>query len=95
MIPTFSLQHFRFHLEPKAPLHLPAYNKGSTLRLRRERSAERLTPRGNGIRGGFGSAFRWIACRIAALLRKNRAGGGNRLVLRDGYRWLTDGASSE
>ena len=67
MIPDFSFQHFRFHLEPKAPLHMPAYNKGSTmtlrhaqghgersrtLRLRRERSAERLTPKGNGIRGG-------------------------------------------
>ena len=61
MISGFSLQNFRFHLEPKGPLQMPAclgvthrqaYNKGSTLRLRRERSAERLTPKGNGIRGG-------------------------------------------
>jgi hypothetical protein len=28
----FSLQHFRFHLEPKAPLRMPAYNKGSVIR---------------------------------------------------------------
>ena len=28
----FSLQQFRFHLEPKAPLHLPAYNKGNVIR---------------------------------------------------------------
>jgi hypothetical protein len=32
MIAAFSLQHFRFHLEPKAPLHLPAYNKGNVIR---------------------------------------------------------------
>jgi hypothetical protein len=29
---AFSLQHFRFHLEPKAPLHMPAYNKGNVIR---------------------------------------------------------------
>ena len=51
MIPSLFLHHFRFHLEPKAPLHMPAYNKGSILRL---------TPGGNVIRGGFGSAFRRI-----------------------------------
>ncbi len=28
----FSLNYFRFHLEPKAPLHLPAYNKGNVIR---------------------------------------------------------------
>jgi hypothetical protein len=28
----FSLQHFRFHLEPKAALHMPAYNKGNVIR---------------------------------------------------------------
>ena len=28
----FSLQLFRFHLEPKAPLHMPAYNKGNVIR---------------------------------------------------------------
>jgi CRISPR-associated endoribonuclease Cas6 len=28
----FSLQQFRFHLEPKAPLHMPAYNKGNVIR---------------------------------------------------------------
>jgi hypothetical protein len=48
MIPDFSLQHFRFHLEPKSALQMPAYNKASTLKLRRERSAERLTPKGTG-----------------------------------------------
>ena len=32
MITDFSLQHFRFHLEPKAPLHMPAYNKGNVIR---------------------------------------------------------------
>jgi hypothetical protein len=26
------LQHFRFHLKPKAPLHMPAYNKGNVIR---------------------------------------------------------------
>jgi hypothetical protein len=28
----FSLHHFRFHLEPKASLHLPACNKGNVIR---------------------------------------------------------------
>jgi len=28
----FSLHHLRFHLEPKAPLHMPAYNKGNVIR---------------------------------------------------------------
>jgi CRISPR-associated endoribonuclease Cas6 len=28
----FSFQHFRFHMEPTAPLHMPAYNKGSVIR---------------------------------------------------------------
>ncbi len=28
----FSLQHFRFHLEPKGPLQMPAYNKGNIIR---------------------------------------------------------------
>jgi len=53
MIPSLSLHHFRFHLEPKAPLHMPVHNKGSTLRL---------TPEGNVIRGGFRSTFRRIVC---------------------------------
>jgi len=46
---NFSLQHFRFHLEPKGALQMPpcllehcqAYNKDSALRL---------TPKGNVIR---------------------------------------------
>jgi hypothetical protein len=29
---AFSLHHFRFHLEPKAPLHMPAHNKGNVIR---------------------------------------------------------------
>jgi len=29
---NFSIHHFRFHLEPKAPLHMPAYNKGNAIR---------------------------------------------------------------
>ena len=28
----FTCQHFRFHLEPQAPLHMPAYNKGNVIR---------------------------------------------------------------
>ena len=28
----FYFHHFRFHLEPKAPLHMPAYNKGNVIR---------------------------------------------------------------
>src|SRR5919109_1473853 len=32
MFSDFSLQHFRFHLEPKARLHMPAYNKGNVIR---------------------------------------------------------------
>ena len=28
----FSLHHFRFHLEPKVPLHMPAFNKGNVIR---------------------------------------------------------------
>jgi len=29
---NFALHHFRFHLEPKAPVHMPAYNKGNVIR---------------------------------------------------------------
>jgi hypothetical protein len=29
---NFSLQHFRFELGPKAPLHMPAYNKSNVIR---------------------------------------------------------------
>ena len=32
MVTDFSLHHFRFRLEPKAPLHMPAYNKGNVIR---------------------------------------------------------------
>jgi hypothetical protein len=32
MFSRYFLQHFRFHLEPKAPLHMPAYNKGNVIR---------------------------------------------------------------
>jgi hypothetical protein len=32
MLPEFSIHHFRFHLEPNAPLHMPAYNKGNVIR---------------------------------------------------------------
>jgi hypothetical protein len=32
MFTVFSLHHFRFHLEPKATLHMPAYNKGNVIR---------------------------------------------------------------
>ena len=32
MTTGFSLQRFRFHLEPKAPLRMPAYNKGNVIR---------------------------------------------------------------
>jgi len=28
----FSFNHFRFHIEPKAPLRMPAYNKGNVIR---------------------------------------------------------------
>lgn len=28
----FSFQHLRFHLEPKAPCHMPVYNKGNVIR---------------------------------------------------------------
>ena len=49
MISGFSLQNFRFHLEPKGPLQMPAclrathrqaFNKGSTLRPRPEARPE-------------------------------------------------------
>ena len=32
MLLEFSLRHFRFQLEPQAPLHMPAYNKGNVIR---------------------------------------------------------------
>jgi hypothetical protein len=32
MIDDFSFQHLRFHLEPKGPLQMPAYNKGNVIR---------------------------------------------------------------
>ncbi len=46
----FCLQHLRFHLEPKAPLHMPTHNKGnvirggfgSTFRLSARAQAERI-----------------------------------------------------
>lgn len=32
MIPDFSLQHLRFHLQPKATLRMPRHNKGNVIR---------------------------------------------------------------
>jgi hypothetical protein len=32
MLDHFALHHYRFHLEPKVPLQLPAYNKGNVIR---------------------------------------------------------------
>jgi hypothetical protein len=32
MSASFILQYFRVHLEPKVPLHMPAYNKGNVMR---------------------------------------------------------------
>jgi hypothetical protein len=32
MITNLFLLHFRFYLEPRAPLHMPAYNKGNVIR---------------------------------------------------------------
>ncbi len=32
MIPDLSFQHFRFHLEPKRALQMPAHNKGNVIR---------------------------------------------------------------
>lgn len=32
MIPDFSFQHFRFHLEPKGTLQMPAHNRGNVIR---------------------------------------------------------------
>jgi hypothetical protein len=32
MSASFILQYFRVHLEPKVPLHMPAYNKGNVIR---------------------------------------------------------------
>ena len=32
MITDCTLHRFRFHLQPKAPLHMPAYNKGNVIR---------------------------------------------------------------
>lgn len=32
MISDFSFQHYRFHLEPKGALQIPAYNKGNVIR---------------------------------------------------------------
>jgi hypothetical protein len=51
--------HFRFHVEPQAPLHMSAYNKGST---------RRLTLGGNVIRAGLGARF-------ACLRATHRQGG--------------------
>ncbi len=31
MISKFSFQHFRFHLEPRGTLQMPAYNKGNVI----------------------------------------------------------------
>jgi hypothetical protein len=31
-VSEFSFNHFRFHLEPRAPLRMPAYNKGNVIR---------------------------------------------------------------
>jgi len=51
MIPDFSLQHFRFHLEPKGALQMPACLRATHRQAYNKGSARRLTPRGNVIRG--------------------------------------------
>jgi len=32
MISDFTLQHYRFHLEPQGALQMPPYNKGNVIR---------------------------------------------------------------
>jgi hypothetical protein len=32
MFAEFFIQRFRFHMEPKAPLHMPPYNNGNVIR---------------------------------------------------------------
>jgi hypothetical protein len=53
MISGLALQYFRFCLEPKAPLHMPA-----CLRATHRQAYNK----GNVIHGGFGSTFRRIVC---------------------------------
>jgi hypothetical protein len=48
------LQHFRFHLEPKAPLRMLAYNKGNVIRggfEQKQARGVRHEARGSGQKG--------------------------------------------
>jgi hypothetical protein len=58
MISNLSLHHFRFHLEVKAALQMPA-----CLRATHRQAYNK----GNVIRGGFGSTFRLSADRQGGL----------------------------
>jgi hypothetical protein len=51
MTPDLSLQHFRFRLEPKGSLQMPACLRASHRQAYNKGSARRLTPKGNGMRG--------------------------------------------
>jgi len=61
----FSLHHFRFQLEPKALLHMPA-----CLRATHRQAYNK----GNVIRGGFGSTFR-LSARAQAGMSADRQSG--------------------
>jgi hypothetical protein len=61
---NFSFHHYRFHLEPKAPLQMPACLRATHRQAYSKGSTRRFTPRGNVIRGGFGSTFRLSAARL-------------------------------
>ena len=43
----FSFQDSRFHMEPKAPLHMPAYNKGNVIRGGFGNTFRRIVGHGN------------------------------------------------
>jgi hypothetical protein len=44
---SFSMNQLRFHLEPKAPLHMPAYNKGNVIRSGFGSTFRRIVCHGN------------------------------------------------
>jgi len=61
------------------------------MRLRRERSAERLTPKGNVTRDGFGSAFWRIVCHAAGSMKGLMADWKGTKVVTLLHRWEGNG----
>ena len=74
------LQHFRFCLEPKAPLHMPAYNKGNVIRGGFGSVFRRIVCHGN-YKDRVRDRVRWGKARHGPGDARDRDQKGDRLVL--------------